>query len=146
MARKLYLIGSLRNARVPILGHTLRRAGFEVFDDWYAAGPEADDRWRDYEQAREHDLVEALEGHSAWHVFDFDKDHLDRCDLAVLVLPSGRSGHLELGYVAGRGRSTFILLDGEPNRYDVMYRFADQVFRNEREMLDFFAKNYRTQP
>jgi len=40
---KLYLIGSLRNPRVPEVAEILRWNGHLVFDDWYAAGPEADD-------------------------------------------------------------------------------------------------------
>ena len=131
----LYLVGSLRNPRVPELAEKLRRLGFEVFDDWYAAGPEADDYWQRYERDRGHDLVEALEGHAARHVFDYDHRHLDRSDLGVLLLPAGRSGHLELGYLAGRQVPTHIILEGEPERYDVMYRFATQVWRTEDDFL-----------
>ena len=40
---RLYVIGSLRNPAVPQVAKRLREAGFLVFDDWYAAGPEADD-------------------------------------------------------------------------------------------------------
>ncbi len=140
---RLYLIGSLRNPRIPEIAALLRQDGLEVFDDWFPAGPKADDHWRDYEQQRGHDLVNALEGPAANHVFDFDKHYLDSCETAMLVLPSGRSGHLELGYMAGRGKPTFILMDEEPERYDVMYRFARQVFRDEDEMRAYFLLHYR---
>ena len=123
--RSIYLIGSLRNANIPGIAASLRKNGHDVFDDWYAAGPEADDYWRDYEQARGHTLPEALNGYAARHVFDFDLSHLDRCDTSVLVLPAGRSGHLELGYSRGAGKDCAILMEGEPDRYDVMYRFAN---------------------
>jgi len=120
----VYLIGSLRNPEVPKVADELRRAGFEVFDDWYAAGPEADDYWQKYEIARGHTYAQALQGYAARHVFDFDCTHLTRCDLGVLMLPAGKSGHLELGYMAGMGKRTAILLDKVPERYDVMYKFA----------------------
>lgn len=97
-----------------------------MFDDWYAAGPEADDKWRDYEKARGHSYLKALEGHAARNVFAFDKRHLDSSDAAVLVLPAGKSGHLELGYMIGCGKPCFILLDN-PERWDVMYQFAHFV-------------------
>ena len=122
--KSIYLIGSLRNPLVPEVAEHLRAYDFEVFDDWYAAGPEADDYWQKYEIARGHSYAEALQGYAARHVFDFDCRHLNRCDIGVLLLPAGKSGHLELGYMAGLGKPTAILLDKVPERYDVMYQFA----------------------
>jgi nucleoside 2-deoxyribosyltransferase len=124
---KIYLIGSLRDANVPKVAKQLREAGHEVFDDWYAAGPEADDYWQRYEQERGHSYPEALEGYAANHVFHYDHKHLDRCEGAVLVMPCGRSGHLELGYMLGQGKPGWVLLPKEPERWDVMYRFATGV-------------------
>lgn len=118
---------------------SLRSVGLEVFDDWYAAGPEADDYWKKYEQERGRSYQEALEGYAANHVFSFDKFHLDRLDAALLVLPAGKSGHLELGYVAGSSKPTYILLDEQDIRWDVMYLFATKVFRNEGEMIEYFS-------
>src|SRR5258706_9150607 len=97
----VYLIGSLRSPRVPKVAEELRAAGYEVFDDWYAAGPEADDYWQRYEQAKGHTYAEALAGYAANHVFNFDRTRLMRADAGVLVLPAGKSGHLELGYLVG---------------------------------------------
>lgn len=125
---RIYVIGSLRSPKVPLLAQGLRAEGYEVFDDWYAAGPEADDKWQIYEEHRGHSYAEALKGFAAEHVFHFDKRHLDLADVAVLVGPAGRSAHLELGYVIGRGKRGLIYLpDGEPERWDVMYRFAESV-------------------
>ena len=124
----IYLIGSLRNPRVPLIAQQLRSHGSDVFDDWYAAGPEADDKWREYEKGRGHTYPEALGGLAATHIFDFDLRHLHRSDAAVLVLPAGRSAHLELGYAIGKGKPGYILLDNEPDRYDVMYKFANGVY------------------
>lgn len=141
---KLYLIGSLRNDAIPAIGAKLRTLGYDVFDDWYAAGPEADDYWKKYETERGRGYADALKGYAAEHVFHFDKHHLDDASVVVLVLPAGRSGHLELGYSLGRGIPGFILHDN-PDRWDVMYRFADGVFHTEEEMYDtlgrFIAEN-----
>lgn len=136
--KSIYLIGSLRNEEIPEVSKLLRTTGLDVFDDWYAAGPEADDYWKTYEVGRGRSYKEALRGHAARHVFAFDKHHLDRCDAAILALPAGRSGHLELGYVAGTGKPAFILLDGQDSRFDVMYQFADEVFHTKDEMIDYF--------
>lgn len=133
---KVYLIGSMRNPEIPHLAQRLREIGFEVFDDWYSPGPEADDYWQEYEKLRGRTYKEALNGYHAKHVFAIDKFHLDDCDVAVLVMPAGRSAHIEIGYIIGSEKPGFILFDGEPDRYDVMYQFADDVFFQEDELVE----------
>jgi hypothetical protein len=134
--KSLYLIGSLRNPAVPEFGNELRKAGFDVFDDWYGAGERADDSWQAYENLRGRNFTDALAGYAAQHVFHFDKTHLDRCDGAILLLPAGKSGHLELGYVIGSGKPGYILMDKEPDRYDVMYNFSSGVYFDRKKLLD----------
>ncbi len=136
--RSIYLIGSLRNSEVPAIATALRERGWDVFDDWYAAGPEADDYWQKYETARGHNYREALSGYAARHVFKFDKAHIERCDVGLLVLPAGKSGHLELGYMLGTGKPGYILLPEKTDRYDVMYKFATDVFTTFEEMWEAF--------
>lgn len=135
MNKQIYLIGSLRNEQVPIIGNQLRAKGFNVFDDWHAAGPEADDHWKAYEKERGRTYVEALEGAAAKNVFAFDKRNLDASDAAILILPAGKSGHLELGYMAGKGKRTFILMDDKEDRWDVMYQFADDVCHSVTDLI-----------
>ncbi len=132
---KIYLIGSLRNPKVPKLGEELRVEGYKVFDDWFAAGKDADTHlWR-YEQGRGHTYTEALSGLAVNHIFEFDRAHLFEADIGILTLPAGKSGHLELGVLIGQGKKTYILLDGEPKRFDVMYRFATGVFSNKKDLF-----------
>ena len=123
----IYVIGSLRNPVVSDVAAAIRQAGFEVFDDWMAAGPEADDYWKRYEEARGHSYREALNGHAAHHVFHYDKRHLDAASFVVLVAPAGKSAHLELGYAIGKGKGSCILVTPENTRWDVMYKFAGSV-------------------
>lgn len=130
---KAYIIGSLRHPRIAEISNELEAAvpGLVAFDEWYSAGPEADDRWRDHQRARGRSYAEALAGEAARHVFEFDRDHLVSSDVAILVMPAGRSCGIELGVVAGLklagwARRTCILLD-DPERWDVMMRFADCV-------------------
>jgi hypothetical protein len=131
----IYLIGSLRNPEIPRIANELRKAGHETFDDWFAAGPEADDKWREYEIGRGHGYLEGLQGFAADHVFQFDRQHLERADSAVLVLPAGKSGHLELGWAIGRGKRGYILLDN-PDRWDVMYLFATGVYDKLEDLIE----------
>lgn len=141
MSQSIYLVGSLRNPIVPAMGVTLRKLGFDVFDDWFGAGKEADDEWQRYETVRGRTYKEALDGHAAHHIFAFDKIHLNRCDTAILMMPAGKSGHLELGYMMGQGKRGFVYFaDGMPERWDLMYRFAERVCFNEDELLDSLGK------
>lgn len=111
----------------------------EVFDDWYAAGPEADDYWKAYEIGRGHSYQEALDGWAAKHVFDFDCHHLNRSTHALLVLPAGKSGHMEITYAKyGVGANAAILLDpNDDPRYDVMYRFVDKVLEGDDQITSW---------
>jgi hypothetical protein len=125
---KLYLIGSLRNPQVPLLGKRIRALGFDVFDEWFGAGRDADKSWQAYEETRGRHYGEALYGRAAVNTFQFDLRNLNNSDLGVLLLPAGKSGHLELGYLIGQGKPGFVLFPEVPAHWDLMYQFAQGVF------------------
>jgi len=133
-----YIMGSLANPGVRGVASHLREAlpmwGF--FDDWHAAHPEADEQWRNYEMFKGHSYEKALREPAAQNVYLFDKTHLDMSTHGLLILPSGRSAHMEIGYLRGRECATAILLDGKHDRWDVMYAFADIVTRDIKEVIE----------
>ena len=131
----VYIMGSLRNEKIPELGNGIRELGFEAFDDWFSPGPEADDFWRNFEKKRGSSYKEALNAWAAKHIYEFDKYHIDRSDVAVLYMPAGKSAHLELGYAIGCGKPAYILFDEEPERWDVMTQFANDVFFSPEELF-----------
>lgn len=135
----IYVAGSLRNPAIPSVANHLIEAlpKQHVFADWYAAGEKADDAWKAYEQEMGFTYREALGRPAARNVYAFDKWHIDQADAMVLVLPAGKSGHLELGYHLGKGRPGFILLEqGAEPRWDVMYQFATAVCDTLEELVD----------
>lgn len=121
---KIYVIGSMRNPVVPEVAGILRAKGHDVFDDWYSPGPEADDKWQEYEMGRGRSFIEAINGAHAWNVFEFDKKHLDAAELIVMVAPFGKSAFAEMGYSVGRGKPVIVYVTEEPERFDIMARFA----------------------
>ncbi len=124
-----YLIGSLRNAAIPKIGNHIRsEAGVEIFDDWWSASEDADDWLRDYYKARGFSYKETIHSHAARHIFNFDLHHLDRSDGGILALPAGKSGHMEMCYLRGQGKPVYVLFDREPERVDIMYNFATDIF------------------
>ena len=133
----VYLIGSLRNEKIPHLAKEIREkfSEMEVFDDWYSPGPEADDFWRKYEKVRGSTYKEALNHWACKHIFEFDKFHIDRSNIGIMVMPAGKSGHLELGYMIGQGKPCYILFDEEPERWDIMVSFAKDIFFKKEDLF-----------
>ncbi len=133
----IYLIGSLRNPRIPEIAGALRKVGRDVFDDWFSSGPETDEKWQQYEKQRGRTFAEALAGYHACNAFNFDLAHLRRCSVAVMVAPAGKSAHLELGWFLGQNKPGYILMDGEPERFDLMYKFATGIFTSVEDLVRF---------
>lgn len=129
----IYLIGSLRDPKIVDVANALRETGVDIHDDWWSAGREADDYWKQHQQDKGLTYKEALKGPAAQHVFSFDKKYLDLSDGAVLIHPAGKSCHLEFGYIIGSGKPGWILLDN-PDRWDVMMNFATDVFTELEEL------------
>ena len=133
----IYLIGSLRDKRIPEIGNYLEQnLDVEIFSDWYSASEDADDWLRDYYKGRGYSYKEMVHSHAAKHIFAFDLYHLDRAAAGILVAPAGKSCHLELGYLRGQGKPTYVLFDHEPERVDIMYNFCTDIFFNKEDLLN----------
>ena len=141
--RKLavYIIGALKNPRIPLVGNLLRAEGYDVMDEWFTPGEHADTNWQAYEKLRGRSYEDALAGRAARNIYMFDRAYLDLSDVAVLVMPAGKSAMLELGYAKGSQKHTVLFLDGaEPDRYDVMPNFADYVVSGELELVALLSR------
>lgn len=137
---KIYLIGSLKEPRVREVATELRERGLDVFDDWHAPGADADVHWREYEMQRGHGYAQAIWGAHAQNVFHFDKKHLDEAHAVVLIASrkklGGFSAGLELSYAwNARKIPTAILLDGDPEQWDVMTQLGTYTVLDEIEQL-----------
>ena len=68
-------------------------------------------------------MIDGLEHPLAAKGFSTDMEGLDWADAVVMVMPCGRSSHLELGYAVGKNKRTIILLSqSEP---ELMYKMVD---------------------
>jgi hypothetical protein len=138
----IYLIGALKNWAIVDLANCLTAEGFDVFADWITPGPDADTYLLKYAKLRGWSYKQALNSYAATHVFEFDKSHIDGSDLVIMVMPAGKSGHLELGYARGCGKPGYILFDKEPERFDVMYRFATGLFFDKDSLIKELRRVY----
>lgn len=134
----VYIAGSLANKTIPKITHMANYGyGLKAFSEWYTPGPEADVNWRDYELSQGECYLSALKRPAAQHIYNFDKRYIDASACMLLVGPAGKSAHLELGYVLGQGKKGVIYLPEEPERWDVMYNFADLVTHDLDEAFEF---------
>ena len=60
---------------------------------------------------------------------------MEWADTCVLLLPSGRSAHLEAGYMKGRGKRLIIHIP-EYDGPDLMYLLADNITVTIFELLE----------
>ena len=127
--RKIYLASSWRNENQPGLVSLLRDRGHEVYDfrhpsevDEGFAWSEIDEDWLNWTPAA---FLGKLTTHPrAASGYAFDKKALDWCDTCVLLLPCGRSAHLEAGYAIGQGKRTVIVLSERGFEPELMYLMA----------------------
>ena len=123
---KIYVASSWRNDKQPGVVEALRQQGHEVYD---FRNPRFGDRgfhWSDidpeWKQWTPEQFNEALSHPIAQRGFASDMDAMLWADVCVLVMPCGRSAHLEAGWFVGAGRPCLILLsDGEP---ELMYKMT----------------------
>lgn len=133
----IYVASSWLNQEITAVIQALRGVGHEVYDFREEDGfswRDVDPAWQTWSPAvfREQLASSSL----AIRGFERDMVNLRAADALVLVLPCGRSAHLELGYAIGAGKPTVILLaPGEP---ELMYRAASRLCISIEEVLEYF--------
>lgn len=132
----IYVGGALANPEIVRITKLLMDNGFDAFSEWYTPGKDADVLWRDYELSLGFDYREALNRPAAQQVFNFDKRNIDASDTFVMVMPCGKSAHLELGYAVGTGKRTLVYMPEQPDRWDVMLAAVDCIVYGDSELLD----------
>lgn len=139
MKRKIYVASSWRNLKQPAVVEDLRKAGHEVYDFHNPAPGDHGFSWReldpDWMNWTIHQYVHNVHQPVADRGFKFDRDALNWCDTCVLVLPCGRSAHLEAGYAAGQGKRTIVMLDQDKFEPELMYRLGHGFVTNIHELL-----------
>lgn len=127
---KVYVASSWRNEQQPLVVSRIKEAGFEVYDFRHPAPQNTGFHWSEiHPEWRQWTPVEfrtALAHPVAAEGFQLDMEALTAADVAVLVMPCGRSAHLEAGYCAGSGKPLIILLDHD-SEPELMYRMAASI-------------------
>lgn len=126
----IYVASSWRNPRQPDVVKALREDDHVVYDFRNPAPGDRGFKWSDIDPTWEDwspaGFCESLEDPLAVEGFRKDMAAVEHADVVVLVMPCGPSSHLEIGYAAGKGKTTAILLDkSEP---ELMYKMVDEIF------------------
>ena len=140
MNRKIYVASSWRNPIQQEIVSILRDAGHEVYDfrnpepgNTGFAWSRIDPDWLGWKPAK---FAALLTTHPvAAAGFALDKDALDWCDTCVMVLPCGRSAHLEAGYACGQGKRVVFYLHPDKFEPELMYLLGTALVCSHDEML-----------
>jgi hypothetical protein len=138
---KLYVASSWRNVFQPSVVEILRSEGHEVYDFRNPPG-RSGFAWaaidRDWKKWSLGQYLKGLSHPLAREGFRADYQAMTGADAGVLVLPSGRSAHLEAGYFVGAGKPLYILLltEQEP---ELMYKMATAIYTDITSLAEALA-------
>ncbi len=140
---RIYVASSWRNeARQQNVVQRLRKEGHEVYDFRNPAPGETGFGWRfcapDPESLKDPRRFrdEVLPHPSCKKGFDLDMNALRGAEATVLVLPCGRSAHLELGWATGAGQKTIVLLDDPMSEPELMYLMNTKIAVTIEEVVE----------
>ena len=127
---KIYVASSWRNnIRQQYVCAALRNYGHEVYDFRNPADGDNGFHWSEIDPTWQYWTPEQhrqnLSHPIAENEYNEDFRAMEWADACVLVLPCGRSAHLEAGYFVGANKPLVILIDeSEP---ELMYKLADKI-------------------
>jgi hypothetical protein len=139
---RIYVASSWRNERQQEVVAALRDAGHEVYDfrnpsekDKGFAWSDIDPNWKDwtneqYRQALSHPIAEKG--------FANDFNAMAWADACVMVMPCGRSAHVEAGWMQGSDRPTIVLQEKEAEP-ELMYKMFELVTDNLSEVIEHLS-------
>lgn len=139
MSRKIYVASSWRNSFQPSILAALREVGHTCYDFRNPGPNEHGFAWSqtdpDWAKWTLRAYIDALGHPISFAAFGNDRRALDWCDTCVLVLPCGRSAHIEAGYAMGQGKDCHILLHEDRFEPELMYLLAGEAPRHIHESL-----------
>ena len=133
---KVYIASSWKNQTAVIaLAEYLERYGFEVDAFCRSSDKRYVFHWSELvdeeDELANYDAIEMLADPRTQRAFKEDRKWLDWSDCVIMLMPCGRSSHMEAGYAKGQGKLLYIYGDFPKGEFDVMYGFADGLFRRE---------------
>lgn len=139
----VYVASSWRNTIYPAVIEVIKAAGIDHYDfrnppegagfGWEQIGATPFSR-----SESKQSYLEMIEHPRAIEGFAADFNAMQKADTFVLVLPCGKSAHLELGWAVGAGKRTAILLE-DPVEPELMYRMVDHLAPSVFDLLGWLG-------
>lgn len=80
----------------------------------------------------------ALDSHAVQTIFEADMEGEKRSKNFLLVLPAGKSAHIEAGIAYGMGKKCYAI--GEYDVTDSLYLIFDKIFKDKADLRKFLEK------
>lgn len=145
--RKIYVASSWRNEFQQKVVEILRAAGHQVYDFRHPEPGNEGFHWSDVDPKWKgwtpREFVASLDHPVAEAGFGLDMNALNWCDTCVLVLPCGKSAHLELGFACGAMKDTVILME-DHTEPELMYKMVNRMLFTTDELVEYLKKDYAT--
>ena len=144
MKRKIYVASSWRNQHQNSVVRVCRALGHDCYDFKNPAPGNEGFSWSQidlmYFKWTPKDYIEKAIDHPISNDgFKLDMDALKWCDTCILLLPCGRSAHLEAGYCIGHGKETAVFISNEKFEPDLMYKMANLVTDNIHKIYEWLG-------
>lgn len=140
----VYVASSWRNPRQPEVIERLRSEGIDCYDFRNPKEGSVGFSWRETKAEGSSESMSVVEGvkvkGSDWESaadyqqmlthpraiegFGNDWNAMQRADAFLMILPCGKSAHLEMGWAVGAGKPSVILLE-DPVEPELMYKMVD---------------------
>jgi hypothetical protein len=142
---RIYVASSWRNeAKQQETVRRLRGSGHVVYDFRNPAPGDSGFGWRQCATPEQLSYPRRFRDEVLTHPiaiagFGLDMNALRTADATVLVLPCGRSAHLELGYAVGAKQRTLVLLDDPMSEPELMYLMCSDICVTLDEVIEKLA-------
>lgn len=163
---RIYVASSWRNMQQPLLVQLLREHGHYVYDFKNPSSGDMQRQWDQSDASKEwkgqpvkftdsgfsweeldpdwknwtaDQYVAALNKPIAQRGYDCDMAAMHWADACVLVLPSGRSAHLEAGWFAGKEDRILFILTRDGEEPELMAKMANVIVTSPEKLVDAIA-------
>ena len=130
---KIYLASSWKNPFYEDVRNFLELQGHNVYD---FKNPEYAFNWREFSIFSPNDYIGVLQHERCQRAFRHDMEALRSCNVCILLLPCGKSAHMEAGWARGAGKFTAVYIGAREIDPDLMHLMADAFVTNLRELKE----------
>jgi len=143
---KIYLASSWKNQKAVLtLAERLESERFEVDAFCRATDKRYSFHWSelvdDEAELLTYDAIDFLKDHRVQRAFREDKSWLDWADTVIMIMPCGRSSHMEAGYVKGQGKLLYIYGEFPKDSFKARTNSSNCASRNNPSAIPYITSN-----